>query len=327
MNILITGNLFSSRHHDMVRQLGYTLQLPVDPELSENTLLEAVADCDGYIVAGHERVTERVLNAAVRLRGISFVGTGYQQAIDIDAATRQNIPVTTTAGANARAVAEFTVGLLLSLAKRFSTLCQSVHDGSWRSQESLQMQGKTLGIVGMGMIGTQVAMMAKNGFGMHILYTSRTRKLFLEKESGIQYASFDEILRQSDVLSLHLPSTSGTRHLLGATELQQMKPGAIILNTARPWHIDPFALYDAIQQQHIAAIAMDGYYQEPPNLKQDPYRLLMCPNVMITPHSAYRTHEAVEQMIRQSIENIHYLLCGGQIAPHFLANSYVLARR
>lgn len=326
MKILITGDLFSPQQYDLVRQLGYAVQLPVEPELSESALIEAIADCDGYIVAGHEQVTARVLHAAVRLRGISFVGTGYQQAIDIDKATQHNIPVTTTAGANSRAVAEFTVGLLLSLAKQFSTLCRSVQHGRWMSQEGIQLQGKTLGIIGMGMVGTQVAMIARDGFGMDILYTSRTRKLLLEKGGGIHYAPFDEVLRQSDVLSLHLPYISGTKYLIGATELHQMKPGAIILNTARPWHIDPFALYDAIEKQRIAAIAMDGYYQEPPDLKQDPYRLLACQNVVITPHTAFRTPEAVEQMIRQSIENIHRLLFEGKIDPHFLANPYVLTQ-
>ena len=195
-----------------------------------------------------------------------------------------------TPEAPAIAVAELTIGLLLSLARQIPRADSSMKEGRWAKKEfrGWQLNGKTLGVVGLGHIGEKVARLAK-AFGMKILITKRTPPSpEILKELEAEFVSLDELLRRSDVISLHVPLTPQTYHMIGEKEIQLMKDGAFIINTSRGAVVDEKALFNALKSGKLGGAALDVYEMEPPK----DYSLMKLPNVVCTPHIGAQTVEA-----------------------------------
>ncbi len=244
---------------------------------------------------------------------ISIWGTGTDN-VDLAGARELGVTVTNTPGANALSVAEHTIAILLSLARQIPFLDREVRAGNWPRVEMVQLSGKVIGLLGLGAVGRCVASMAR-GLGMQViawtLHPSRGRA----KRSHVQFVSKEELLEQSDVVSLHLRLSDGTRGFLKEEDFARMKPTAFFVNTARAGLIQPEALYDALRTKKIAGAAIDTYDQEPLS-PGDP--LTSLPNLVLTPHNAGMTPEAMLTGLMMAVENVEAFLTGKKVKPNCL---------
>jgi D-3-phosphoglycerate dehydrogenase len=244
------------------------------------------------------------LAAAPRLKVISKHGVGYEN-IDLEAARDRNIPVAIAGGAIADSVADMALALLLALARQIPQGDASVRAGDWKRFVGPELAGKTLGIVGLGQIGKGVCRRAK-GFGLQVVAYDTYQDQAFAASWGVSYLPLDELLAQSDFISLHAPVTAETRHLMGAEQLARMKPTAYLINTARGELVDELALYEALKQGHLAGAASDVFIQEPPG----EHPLLTLANFIATPHSAGQTPEGLRRMGEITAENALRVLRG-----------------
>jgi D-3-phosphoglycerate dehydrogenase / 2-oxoglutarate reductase len=253
-------------------------------------LPEALADADALVVRSAVQVDDALLEHAPKLRVIGRAGVGVDN-IDADAATRRGIVVMNTPGANAVAVAELTLGLMLALARKLPQANSTMHAGKWekKSLQGVELRGKTLGILGLGRIGLEVAKRAR-GFGMEMLAHDPFVSSAVAREAGIKLVSTEELFAGSDYLSLHVGLTPQTQGILNERTIATMKKGVRILNCARGELIEEPALVAALQSGHVGGAALDVFTVEP--LKDSPYFGL--PNVILTPHIAGSTDEAQE---------------------------------
>jgi phosphoglycerate dehydrogenase-like enzyme len=253
------------------------------------------------LVVGLEPVDESLLERAPRLRLIQRLGRGYCN-IDLDAAARRGIPVCGMPDFNAASVAEHTIMLMLALLRRVFESTLLMKAGRWPLETVVaggifDLQGRTLGIVGLGAIGRAVADRAVP-FGMHIRYhDDRARP----PSPGIEPRTLERLLQESDVVSLHAPLTPANRHMIGRRELAQMKRSALLINTARGALVEEDALADALERREIAGAGVDVFSREP---LEGPHRLARCPNVLLTPHVAGQTREAMDRMVAAMLENL-----------------------
>ncbi|MGB8453844.1 MAG: phosphoglycerate dehydrogenase [Anaerocolumna sp.] len=270
---------------------------PADRPLTEDELIPLLRDCDGYI-AGLDFITEKVLNSCPKLKAISRYGAGCDR-VDIKVATANNIAVTNTPGVNAQAVGELSFALALSVARKIPYLDRMTRDGKWVRSMGIELAGKTMGIIGLGAIGKVVAKCAQ-GFSMKVIsYDSYTDKSYCE-ENNIIVATFEEVIRESDVISLHLPLNSDTKHLIDREAIRQMKNSAIIINTSRGGIIDEEAAYEALSKGMLGGMGVDVFEKEPPENS----KLLKLDNVVATPHTGAHTKEAADNMAGFSIRNL-----------------------
>ena len=260
----------------------------------EASLAEAVRDCDALLVRSYAPVTRAVLEQATRLRVIGRGGAGIDN-IDLDAARERGITVVYTPEAGTDAVADLTVGLVISLLRHIATGDSSVRGGQFAAARmgsvGLELRGVTLGIVGLGRIGKAVARRCRHGFGMNIVYNDIVHPglvdfvaIPLEKE---------ELYRRANVVSLHVPLTDETHHLIDDTALSKFKDGAILINTSRGAVVDGLALARALSAGPLAGAALDVFDPEP--LPAD-HPLMTAPNTLFTPHIGARTHRALARM-------------------------------
>jgi len=315
-SVLVTGKDIEDRYLDELRAVGLQVTNPKD-HLQEAELIEALRGKQGYLLAGLERATESVIRAASDLELIAFLGVGYQSFVAYEVATELGIAITNTPGAMVTSVAEITVGHLIGLRRRITFLSNEAKRGHGVEQKSTDLAGQTVGIIGMGAIGSRVARMLSQGLGMRVIYASRTAKPGIESELHARQVSLDELLRSADVVSLHVPVTPETTALLGKRELGLLKPSALIVNTARAELIDGHALYSALSEGQIAGAAFDGYYVEPlPQPKDDPYRLLSLGDerFLITPHIASLTEDSWNRMTEMAIGSIKSFFATGDDA-------------
>jgi D-3-phosphoglycerate dehydrogenase len=259
------------------------------PTISPSELIPIIGDYDAIIVRSRTRVTEEVLSAAGRLKVIGRAGVGIDN-IDVEVANRLGIAVLNSPGGNIISAAEFTLGLMLALVRHIAQASASLRRGEW---ERVRFRGgelhrKTLGLVGAGRIGSEVARRAK-ALGMHVLvydpYLSRERA----EEMGAELAALSTLLGRADVVSIHTPLTEETHGLLGAEELALMKPSAYLVNAARGGVVDEAALVAALEEKRLAGAALDVFEQEPPPLD---HPLLKLDNVLAVPHLGAATREA-----------------------------------
>ena len=244
------------------------------------------------------------------------MATGFDN-VDVAAATERDVLVTRTPGVLSETTADFAFALLLAAARRVVEGDRYAREGSWKTwgPEILlghDVYGATLGIVGMGGIGTEVAKRAR-GFGMRIVYTSRTRKPALEKRDRMEFLELDDLLRESDFVTLHAPLTIETRHMINERTLRLMKPTAVLVNTARGPLVDQAALYQALKKGWIAAAALDVTDPEPMP-RDDP--LLTLPNVIVTPHIASASVATRSRMAMLAAENLVQALRGETAEEH-----------
>jgi D-3-phosphoglycerate dehydrogenase len=250
----------------------------------------ALADADALVVRSAVQADDALMGHAPKLRVIGRAGVGVDN-IDAEAATRRGIVVMNTPGANAVAVAELTIGLMLALARKLPAANATMHAGKWekKSLQGMELRGKTLGILGLGRIGLEVARRAK-GFGLEILGSDPFVSAAVARENNIKLVTLDELIAGSDYLTLHVGLTPQTTGVINAKTIAAMKKGVRIINCARGELIDDAALVEALKSGQVAGAALDVFSVEPP--KDSPYAAL--DNVILTPHIAGSTGEAQE---------------------------------
>ena len=250
----------------------------------------AVADADALVVRSAVQADDALMAAAHKLRVIGRAGVGVDN-IDAAAATRRGIVVMNTPGANAVAVAELTIGLMLALARKLPMANTTMHAGKWEKKnlQGMELRGKTLGILGLGRIGLEVAKRAK-GFGLEIIGSDPFVTAAVARENGIVLVSLDELFAKADYLTLHVGLTPQTTGVINAKTIATMKKGVRIINCARGELIDDAALVEALKSGHVAGAALDVFAKEP--AKETPFHGLE--NVILTPHIAGSTGEAQE---------------------------------
>lgn len=303
-------------------KLGYELQIhpskvfPTADELRVY-LKEAVG-----VIAGSEKYTREVMEAAPRLRVISRNGIGYD-AIDLEAATDLGIVVAFTPGAMVEAVADLTFGFILGLGRSLVHYDTGMKRGEWDRVMSADVSGKTLGLVGTGRIGMAVARRAK-AFSMRLVACDPyPNPLFIE-ELGGDYVPFEEVLEVSDYVSLHTPGGAATQALINADALARMKSTAYLINCGRGSLIDEAALLQALDAGKLAGAGLDVFSSEPPIPGSDADRLARHPKTLVTPHIASFTPNTAARMGRQAMENMLALLKGKRIEN--VANPRVFER-
>jgi D-3-phosphoglycerate dehydrogenase len=273
----------------------------------KNGLAEELADADGLVVRSAVQVDEALLQHAPKLRVIGRAGVGVDN-IDADAATRRGIVVMNTPGANAIAVAELTIGLMLALARQLPRANSLLHAGKWekKSLSGSELRGKKLGVLGLGRVGLEVAQRARS-FGMELLGHDPFVAPAIARERNVQLVSVDELFRQSDYLTLHVGLTPQTAGIVNAATIASMKPGVRIINCARGELIDDTALLAALESKQVAGAALDVFREEP--LKDSAF--FGKENVLLTPHIAGSTAEAQEAVGIQIAEQVReYLKLG-----------------
>ena len=282
---------------------GFTVETLEEP--TYECLLRQCTDADYLLVSGRLPINEGVLSAAKQLKMIQRTGVGTEM-LDMEAIKRHGIPVYVNRGVNARSVAEHTLTLMLCCLKNIPQIDKQVKNGVWKKQQTgvscNELYGMTVGLVGMGAIGKQVATYLK-AFGAKVLYTDLYRLTEeQEQELSLAYVSiFDELLSQVDILSFHCPLTSENKEMLNADAIAKMKDGAMVVNTARGKLINPDDLYDALKSGHLSVAALDTHYEEP---IKDGYKLAELDNVILTPHIGGLTYEAFHEMMKGAMDNI-----------------------
>ncbi len=254
-------------------------------------------------IRAYSKFTAEVLGRCPSLRLISVWGTGTDH-VDLEACRRLRIAVTNTPGANALAVAEHTVALMLAAARQISRLDRETREGRWPRGLSVQLHGKTLGIIGLGAIGRHVARMAR-GLGMRVVAWTFHPDPPLAAGLGVELLDFKRVLAEADVLSVHVRQTAEATGLIGAREIARMKRGAILVNTARAPIVDRAALVEALRGGRLAGAGLDVFEVEPVPA-DDP--LLSLPTVVLTPHCAGMVPEAILAGLEAAVDNVAHFL-------------------
>jgi glyoxylate reductase len=275
-------------------------------------LLEAVRGAKGVLSTPTEKIDGEVMDAAGGgLQVIANMAVGYDN-IDVGAARERGIVVTNTPGVLDEATADVAFLLMLAAARRLGEAERMLRAGRWewwgpKQLRGMDVWGKRLGIVGIGRIGLAVARRGR-GYGMEILYHDRSRREDAEEELGARYLELDELLRESDFVSIHTPLTDETRHLIGERELGLMRETAVLVNTSRGPVVDEGSLADALQEGRIFAAGLDVYEEEP---KVHP-KLLELENAVLAPHIGSATIETRDKMATLAAENVAAVLRGEQ---------------
>ena len=275
-----------------ISQLEYHETLPATPE----RLVERIREADAVVnIRSSSRFTSDVFGQCPHLRLLSIWGTGTDN-VDLASAAEHGVQVANTPGVSAYSVAEHALTLMLAAARRIPEQDAAVRRGEWPRGRSIELRGKVLGIIGLGAIGRRFAELGR-AIGMHVVaWTLNPRPL-----PGIDLVTLDDLLRSSDVVSIHLRLSDQTRGLLGSREFALMKPTAILVNTGRGAIVDEAALIEALSTKRIAAAGLDVFTIEPVSAYNP---LISLTNVVLTPHSAGITPEALEAGLQMAVENV-----------------------
>lgn len=307
--ILVTDRVALSGLGPLVDGEGFEVTAVDDSASGEFT--SALGAADALIVRSATRVTRQLLAEAPRLKAVGRAGVGVDN-VDVAAATDHGIAVFNAPGGNTIAAAELTVALLISVARKIPAAEASVRSGRWDRSEfkGVELRGKTLGLIGAGRIGSEVAVRCK-AFDMHVIaydpYLSPTRAEGL----GIEMVGFEDVIHRSDFVSIHVPLTEETRGMIGVDALSQMKRSAFVVNSSRGGVVDEEALAKALHNGDLAGAALDVYETEP--LPSDS-PLRMAPNLVLTPHLGASTVEAQEGVATEVANKVRLLLETGNRA-------------
>lgn len=313
-----------------VELLEEVCDVEVNPDEAPPTrelLIRKVQDVDGILCLLTDRIDADLMDLAPNLKVVSSMSVGYDH-IDVEAATKKGVYVTFTPGVLTEATADFTWALLMAVSRRVIEADRYLRAGKWKIQWSpthflgSDLTGKTLGIIGLGRIGEAIAQRAR-GFNMNVLYFGRTRaEQEKEQRLNIEFVPLERLFRESDFVTVHVPITDETKHLINEERLRQMKPTAYLVNTSRGPVIDQAVLTRALRERWIAGAGLDVFEKEPidPN---DP--LINLENVVLTPHIASATTEARSKMAEVAAKNLISVLEG--TPPQFLVNQEVLKVR
>lgn len=269
---------------EKLKQAGF--EVDVNPTITSEQLTKIVSNYDLLIVRSRTKVTKEIIEAGRQLKVIGRAGIGLDN-IDLETAEKKGIMVFDVPAASANAAAELTAGLIISLARSIPRADNSMKEGKWIKKELMggELRDKTLGIIGLGNVGGRIAKIAK-ALGMKMLITKRTPPApELLRELEAEFVLLKELLQRSDVVTIHVPLTPQTKHMIGAQEIQLMKKSAFLINTSRGAIVDEKALLDALKSGKLGGAALDVYEIEPPK----DLSLIKLPNVVCTPHIGAQT--------------------------------------
>jgi D-3-phosphoglycerate dehydrogenase / 2-oxoglutarate reductase len=303
----------------ILREAG--AELVVAEKADPGSLASLAVDCDA-IMTNWVKVPESVIAAATKCKIISRLGIGLDN-IDVAAATSRGIVVTNVPDYCIIEVAEHALALMLALARKVAFYHHATKSGRYNLQDGpvlRRVEGQALGIIGFGNIGRKLAEKSAP-LGLRVLATGRTRRGHEELPPGVAWSDMDELLVSSDYISLHVPLTPETKHLIAAPQLAQMKPTAYLINTARGGLIDHPALAAALSSGRLAGAALDVQDPEPPDLSQPPHN---DPRVIVTPHSAFVSLESLENLRSRAARQVATRLQGGW--PEHIVNPSVLRK-
>ncbi|AST57922.1 2-hydroxyacid dehydrogenase [Thermoanaerobacterium thermosaccharolyticum] len=300
-----------------IKILEGKFEIVVAPDTSQETLMKKAKDVDAIILRTTSKVTKEVIENAPKLRIISRTGAGVDN-VDVNAATERGILVCNLPAVNSLSVSEHAIAMILHLAKQLSVMDKAVRSGNWKVRSlnlPIELDGKVLGIVGMGNIGSSVAKKCHDGFGMKILAFDPYVK---ERFKDFDYTftdSLETLFRESDFITLHLPNIPETKGMITKDLIFSMKKSAYLINAARGGVIDEKALIDALKEKRIAGAGLDVFQIEPPNLDNE---LLKLENVILSPHSAALTQEASTRMAVEAAQAVVDFFDGRQ--PKYIYN-------
>lgn len=294
-----------TRHLDRLKELG-EVEVYTSRPRSEEELLGRIVDADIVVnIRAYCKFPSDVLKAAEKLKLISVWGTGTDN-IDLDAARELGIPVTTTPRTATESVAEHALALMLAVARKIPQVDRQVKEGKWVRGLATQLYGKTVGVIGTGSIGAHFAKLAK-GIGMNVMAWTFHPSDEKARDIGFKYVPLKQLLRESDVVSIHLRLSDQTEGFMGKKEIALMKPSAFLINTARGAIVDREALIEALKEGKIAGAGLDVFQKEPV-VPDDP--ILNLDNIVLTPHSAGQTPEVLDKGLGMAVENVANFLSG-----------------
>lgn len=302
--VLVTSRSFgkiSDEPLNLLKENG--IDVDIFSELEEKSMLEIIHIYDALIV-GNERINRDILEKAKNLKIICKHGVGVDN-IDLESAKEFGIRVTNVPGVNSDAVADLTFGLILDVARRISNTFMLIKNGSWRPLVGVDVHHKTLGIIGLGAIGKRVAKRAK-GFDMLVLAYDPYVDNLTEEYSFVKLTSLEEVLKNADFLTIHTPLTDKTRGLIGKREIEMMKKGSFIINTAREGIVDESAVYEYLKNGHLGGAGFDVIEKDSP-VKE---LLLELDNVIILPHMGMYSRETINSVSMACARNIVKLFKG-----------------
>jgi glyoxylate reductase len=296
---------------DELKEHAEVVELKKEYPLQGEELVKSVAEADGVICLLTDKFTKEVVEKLSNVKIISTVSAGYDH-INIEEATKKGIYVFNAADPLTISVAEFAFALMLSVARRVVEGDKLIREGNWKSGWSLtfmlgrELRGKTLGIVGLGKIGKEIAKRARC-FGMNVIYYSRTRKLDFEEEYNLKFKDLSSVLSEADFLVLSVALTPETKKMISRREISLMKKDAFLINISRGAVVDEEALIEALKNKVISGAALDVFQNEPLSKSSE---LVKLENVVLTPHIASATFEARRGMAEQAVKNMLYALRG-----------------
>lgn len=305
MKTILLTNTYTGTPLKLVEdELPDGFQLRFLPEQTRDALLDAAPEADYILAGGRLKITGEALERAEKLRMIQRSGVGLD-ALDLEAIREKGIPLYVNRGVNAQSVAEHTLLLILACLRRLPTLDRNTKNGVWKKQEqgvrTAELRGKTVGIIGMGNIAKTLVGLLRP-FHVQILYHNRTRQPEeFETENNMRFAGLEELLRASDIVTLHCALTPETENLVNADTIRQMKDGAILVNTARGGLVDPAAAAQALREGKLSYAAFDVHGEEPIGAE---YPLKDADNVILTPHVAGVTEDSFRAMMHDAFRNI-----------------------
>ena len=307
--IFFSGDILTEDERKEYENQGYRID-SYDVNLKNDEIIQILnkENYDGYILGGDEILDrETILKFPDSLKVISFFGVGYEAYIDTEATSEKNIYVTYTPDTNTKAVAEHTIALILSSTRNIIYDNNNTKCGNWEKERINDLEGATIGIIGMGKIGTSVARILKYSFNANLIYYSRTRKENLEKELDMEFVSLDELYRRSDIVSIHCLLNNETKNMINNESISKMKDGVIIVNPSRANIIEPTALFESLESNKIRTVAFDAFYKEPIDLKNDKdfnqFQKFADNRLIITPHTAYFSNQALKNMKDLALKN------------------------
>ncbi|HVO77450.1 MAG TPA: phosphoglycerate dehydrogenase, partial [Methanomassiliicoccales archaeon] len=308
MKLLVTDELSKEGLEVLTRGSG--IQVDVKPGIPHDDLIKIIPEYEGLIIRSGTKVTKDVIQAGTKLKVVGRAGVGVDN-VDVEAATRRGILVMNTPMGNIVSAAEHTMAMMLTLARRIVWADASVKSGKWERSKftGTELNGKTLGIVGVGRVGGEVAKRAKS-FQMKMVGYDPFLPPEVAVKLGVRLLPLDKVIEEADIITIHAPLTASTRHIIGKPQFDLMKPSVMLINCARGGIVDEAALYEALKSKRIAGAALDVYENEPPKGS----KLLELENIVLTPHLGASTKEAQEKVSLEMAESVKTFLVEGRIS-------------
>jgi phosphoglycerate dehydrogenase-like enzyme len=300
---------------EITKRVPHGFEFTAVKDDSREELLRVIKDADFFMGFGDWKIDASVLKLAPRLKFIQKWGIGVDK-YDLNALREAGIPIAITAGVNSVAVAELALALMLAASRRVVLLDRTTREGKFCKTElrmsSFELHGKTVGIIGLGNIGTRVAKRVLAFEPKEVLYYDIVRKEAAERDLGVRLVPRDELLRNADIITLHVPLDDSTRRMISAPELGMMKKTAIVINTCRGGVVDEQALFEALRDHRILAAGIDVFEKEPTTAA---HPLFALDNVVVTPHAAGATYENVCNVAQHCFDNIVRFVEGKPLPP------------